>query len=93
MKVKMKLGDRGVLPRVIFERKLLFKFRLYEDMRIFSALHGKGLLDHYIDVKPNALRSGTSSISKGSQYDDVVNKYFSWRICRRLNANHLPLYQ
>ena len=64
-----------------------------EYMRIFSILRREDLLDHYMDVMPNALRSGPTSIPKGTSREDVVNNHFSWRICCRLNSTQLPSYQ
>ena len=65
-------------------------YRLFdeEDMRMLQTLRREDLLAHFLDCRPNSLRSGMSFSPKAIPRDDTVNNHFSWRICRKLNATH-----
>ena len=61
-----------------------------QDLRMFNLLQREGLIDHFISVRPNSLRSGISYSPRSTARDDTVHNQFSWRLCRKLNSTTPP---
>ena len=57
----------GYIPEV----KYLCALFSDENTRIFFTLRREGLLEHFINVRPTALRSGVSFAPKGVRRDDA----------------------
>ena len=54
------------------------------DRRMYCLLKDENLLDHYINVRQNSLRSGFTYSPKTVARNELIAHQFAWRICKQL---------
>lgn len=57
-----------------------------QDLRTYRLLESEQLLEHFLTIRANSLRSGLSFSPKTIARTELINQQFSWRIARRLNV-------
>lgn len=81
-----RVSKRCSVPRDSITLKSISELHDSADMRMYASLCKRNMVDKFLVMRPNHLRSGQSVTALEVARTDRVNNAFSWRIARRLRS-------